>query len=82
MNRLLGIVAIYALMILAWTTAGLFLLLAPVRAGNLINESFGLFPEVRPDDFGKKTVLRLVGLGLLAFAVHFVLKIAALFGNK
>jgi hypothetical protein len=78
MSRLLGIVAIYAFMFIGWTSAGLFLLLAPMRAGNLIHDSFGLCPEVRRADRGKKTVLRAIGLGLLGFAVHFVLRIAAL----
>jgi hypothetical protein len=47
MSRLLGIVAIYFVMFLGWAGAGAFLLFAPVRAGNLIHDSFGLFPEVR-----------------------------------
>ena len=70
MTRLLGIVVIYALMFLAWTGAGLFLLIFPVRAGNLIHDSFGLYPEVRQNDHGRKTILRAIGVGLLAFAVH------------
>ena len=70
MTRLLGIVGIYLLMFFAWIGAGAFLLFAPVRAGNLIHESFGLFPEVRPADRGKKAVLRLVGMALLAFAAR------------
>ena len=80
MSRLLGIVAIYLLMFIAWTGAGAFLLFAPVRAGNLIHESFGLFPPVRRTDWGRKTVLRAVGVGLLAFAVRFALRIVHLIG--
>ena len=38
MSRLLGIVFIYAAMILAWTGVGLFMLVAPVRFGNLIHD--------------------------------------------
>ena len=73
MTRLLGIVGIYVAMFLGWTWVGAFLLLAPVRAGNLIHDSFGLFPEVRPNDRVKKLVVRAAGLGLLAFAAHFLL---------
>jgi hypothetical protein len=80
MNRLLGIVAIYVFMFAAWTGCGLFLLVFPVHAGNLIHESFGLCPEVRENDAGKKMVLRLMGVGLLAFAVHFALRVATIFG--
>jgi hypothetical protein len=72
MTRLLGIVAIYVVMFLGWTGVGAFLLLAPIRAGNLIHDSFGLFPEVRPNDRVKKLVVRAAGLGLLAFAAHFL----------
>lgn len=78
MTRLLGIVVIYALMFLAWTGGGLFVLIFPARAGNLIHESFGLCPEVKPHDHGRKMCLRIVGLGLLGFAVHFAGRVAAL----
>ena len=78
MSRLLGVVAVYALMFLAWTSVGLFLLFAPERFGNLVHDGFGLFPEVHSGDWGKKLILRIVGVGLLAFAVRFVLGVAAL----
>ena len=81
MTRLLGIVAVYALMFLAWTGAGLFLLISPLRAGNLLHESFGLYPEVKPRDRGRKLILRIVGLGLLAFASHFARRVVALAGQ-
>jgi hypothetical protein len=82
MTRLLGIVAVYAFMFLAWTGAGLFLLILPTRAGNLIHDSFGLFPEVRSTDLGKKTGLRAVGLALLGFAIHLALRIDALVASQ
>lgn len=72
MLRALGIVLAYLLMLCAWVGVGLFIILAPRRFGNLVNESFGLFPEVGPGDWGKKLFLRLVGLGLLAFAARFL----------
>jgi hypothetical protein len=75
MSRLLGIVFIYVAMVLACTGVGLFMIVAPLRFGNLICESFQLFPEVRPGDWGKKLFLRLLGVGLLAFAVRFILRI-------
>jgi len=78
MSRLLGIVLLYALMLLAWTGVGLFMLLAPVRFGNLVHDSFGLLPRVASADRGKKLVLRFIGIALLAFAVHFALAVAAL----
>jgi hypothetical protein len=72
MIRALGAVLIYFVMLGAWVGVGLFILIAPARFGNLVNESFGLFPQVRAGDWGKKLFLRLVGLGLLAFAARFI----------
>jgi hypothetical protein len=81
MTRLLGIAGIYALMFLAWTGAGLFLLFSPQRAGNLIHDSFGLYPQVRRSDRGRKIVLQFAGLGLLAFAAGFALRVVSLTGG-
>ena len=78
MSRLLGIVLVYALMFLGWTGVGLFMLLAPARFGNLVNESFGFFPHVKDGDWCKKLILRLAGTGLLVFAMRFALGIVAL----
>jgi hypothetical protein len=74
-SRVLGVVFIYAAMVLACGGVGLFMVIAPARFGNLVYESFQLFPEVRPGDWGKKLFLRLLGIGLVAFAVRFVLRI-------
>ena len=73
MNRLLGIAFLYLAMMLGWIGVGLFMLFAPARFGNLVHDSLMLFPEVRPGDWGKKLFVRLVGIGLIAFAVRFVL---------
>ena len=76
MNRLIGIVFLYAAMMLAWTGAGLFMLIAPTRFGNLVHNNLYLFPEVSPGDWGKKLVLRLIGIGLLAFDIRMIVRIA------
>ena len=78
MSRLLGVVFIYGAMMLAWTGVGLFMLLAPGRFGNFLHLNVGVFPEVQKADWGKKLFLRLVGAGLLAFAVHFAVGVADL----
>jgi hypothetical protein len=78
MSRLLGIVLVYSLMFLGWTGVGLFMILAPARFGNLVNESFGFFPLVKDGDWGKKLILRVVGVGLLGFAMRFAIGIASL----
>jgi hypothetical protein len=62
MSRILGILAVYVLMFLAWVAAGLLMLFAPSRFGNLIHDSFGLYPEVRHKDWGKKLILRFLEL--------------------
>jgi hypothetical protein len=79
MIRALAAVFFYFLMLAAWVGVGLFIVIAPRRFGNLVNEDFGLFPEVRAGDWGKRLFLRLVGLGLLAFAARFVWGIRRLF---
>ena len=75
MSRLLGIVLIYAAMILAWTGVGLLMLIAPGHFGNLVHDNLQLFPEVNPGDWGKKLFLRVLGVGLLAFALRLVVRI-------
>ena len=75
MTRLLGIAGLYILMFLGWTGVGLFLLLLPQRAGNLIHDSFGLFPQVRQTDRGRKILLQVAGLGLLAFAARMAVRV-------
>ena len=79
MIRALGAVLVYLAMLGAWVAVGLFILIAPARFGNLANESFRIFPAVRAGDWGKKLFLRLLGLGLLAFAARFVWGIRQLF---
>jgi len=78
MSRLLGVALLYSLMFLGWTGVGVFMVLAPARAGNLIHDSFGLFPPVLSGDWGKKLVLRLIGVALLGFAIHFALAVRGL----
>jgi hypothetical protein len=78
MSRLPGPVLVYGLMFLAWIGAGLFMMLAPARFGNLVNESFGVFPQVGSGDWSKKLILRVAGAGLVAFAARFALRVADL----
>ena len=78
MTRLLGPLLLYVLMFLGWTGVGLFLLLAPRRFGNFIHHNVGVFPEIGKPDWGKKLLIRSMGAGLLAFAVHFAFGVADL----
>jgi len=78
MSRLIGILALYVLMFPAWLGVGLFLLLAPVRFGNIFHDSFGLLPQMSRNDHGKKMILRLIGVAVLAFAIRFALGAFAL----
>ena len=81
MTRLLGPFLIYIVMFLAWICVGLFLLLAPSRFATFIHHNVGVLPELRKSDWGKKLFVRLIGAGLLAFAVHFAAGVADLFHN-
>ena len=78
MSRLYGVVAIYLIMLLGLAVAGVFVLVAPGRFGNLVHESLNLFPEVQPGDWGKRLFLRVIGLALLAFAIRIVCRMVAL----
>lgn len=80
MSRLLSVAGLYVFMFLGWIGAGLFMLLAPVRFGNLLHDSFGLFPEVSKSDGGKKLIIRLAGAAFLGFAAYFAFMVAALVG--
>jgi hypothetical protein len=53
MSRLLGFVVVYALMFLGWAGVGLFVIFAPARFGNLVNENFGFFPHVESGDWAR-----------------------------
>ena len=44
----------------------------------LLHHNVGVFPEVQGADWGKKLLVRLVGAGFLAFAIHFALGVAEL----
>jgi hypothetical protein len=78
MSRVIGIVAVYLAMFFAWLTAGLLMVFAPARIGNLIHDSFGLYPRVGRKDWGRKLILQLAGVGLIAFALRFAFRVAAL----
>jgi hypothetical protein len=68
----------YGLMFLGWTGVGISMLVAPARFGNVIHDSFGLFPAVGPRDAGKKLLIRILGLALLGFAARFALGVSRL----
>jgi len=76
LNRLIGIVFLHAPTMLAWTGAGLFMLIASTRFGNLVHDNLSLFPEVGPGGWCKKLLLRLIGIGLLAFDTRIIIRIA------
>ena len=75
MSRLLGVALIYIIMTLAWSGIGLFMLIAPARFGNLVHDSLYLFPQVKPGDWGKKLVVRILGIGLMAFAIRLIVRV-------
>ena len=72
MSRVLGVVFLYIAMMAGWIGVGLFMLPAPARFANLVDDSLMLFPEVKWGDWGKKAFVRFIGIGLFAFASRFV----------
>ena len=75
MRAALGLVLVYAAMVSAWIGVGLFMTLSPARFGDLIHDNFGLFPTVGPHHRVKRLLLRLIGMGLLAFAARFLWRV-------
>ena len=75
MSRLLGLVFLYAAMLLAWTGVGVYMIVAPARFGNVLHDNLQLFPEVNREDWGRKLFLRVAGFGLLAFAARFAVRL-------
>jgi hypothetical protein len=52
---------------------GTYLLVAPRRGGNFLNDAFAIFPQVGTDAHLKKLFYRLLGIGLVlasAFYIH------------
>lgn len=51
---------------------GTYLLIAPRRAGNFLNDAFALFPHVEPTDTLKKIFYRALGLGFFATSAFYI----------
>ncbi|MGA2184780.1 MAG: hypothetical protein ABSH47_17305 [Bryobacteraceae bacterium] len=77
--RILAGILLYLVLPVIWVSLGTFMVLAPVRFARFIHENFVLLPQIGPRDTGWKLLIRVIGAGLLAFAVRFVWKAAQLF---
>jgi hypothetical protein len=51
---------------------GTYLLVAPRRGGNFLNDAFAIFPQVGPDAYLKKLLYRLLGAGLILASTYYV----------
>jgi hypothetical protein len=51
---------------------GTYLLLAPRRGGNFLNDAFAIFPQVAPDAYLKKLFYRLLGMGLVLASAFYI----------
>lgn len=76
--RILAGILLYLILPIAWLSLGTFMVLAPVRFAHFIHENFVLLPQIGQRDAGWKFLIRVMGAGLLAFAVRFVWKTALL----
>jgi len=77
--RILAGVVLYLVLPVLWLSLGAAMVLTPVRFAHFVNENFVLLPRIGPRDTGWKLAIRVVGAGLLAFAVRFVWKAVELF---
>jgi len=68
----LQLVLIYLIVCLVPLSLGTYLLLAPRRGGNFLNDAFAIFPHVEPGDRLKNLFYRALGLGLIAVSSFYV----------
>jgi hypothetical protein len=64
---------VYAIICTVPLGLGTYLLIAPRRAGNFLNDAFAIFPHVEPKEHLKKVFYRALGAGLVlvsAFYIH------------
>lgn len=78
MRAILFLLLIYVVMFLGWTGVGLLMLIAPVRFSRVVQDNAGVLSEFASGEWGKKLLVRLGGLGLLAFASWFAMRVADL----
>ena len=76
-SRLLVIGFFYLAMFLGWIAVGLFMLVTPGRFINFVRDNIAFMDEGRPLGAGK-FVVRLIGAGLVAFAVLLAFRTADL----
>jgi hypothetical protein len=51
---------------------GTYLLIAPRRGGNFLNDAFAVFPHVEPKDRLKKVFYRVLGVGLVLVSTFYI----------
>ena len=55
---------------------GTYLLIAPRRGGNFLNDGFAVFPHVEPEDRWKKLFYRALGVGLVLASTFYIHQIS------
>jgi hypothetical protein len=68
---------LYVAMFLGWIAVGLFMLFAPATFINFVRDNIAVLAE-GPPGVRSKLFIRLIGAGLLAFAMRFMFRIAEL----
>lgn len=76
-SRILVFGLLYVAMFLGWIAVGLFMLLAPATFINFVRDNVAVMAH-NPPSGRSKFFIRLIGAGLLAFAMRFVFRIAEL----
>lgn len=51
---------------------GTFLVFAPRRGGNFLNDAFAVFPQVEPENRLKKFLYRILGLALIFVSLFYI----------
>ena len=78
--RVLAGVVLYLVLPAIWVSLGVWMLVAPVRFVGFIDENVAQLPEARRR-LAVQLAIRVLGAGLIAFAVHFVANALAALRN-
>ena len=66
---------IYVILIAVPFGLGCYLVIAPTRAGNFLNEAFAVYPQVRQRDWAKRLFYQVLAVGLMIVSVFYFLQI-------
>ena len=71
-GAILQLLVIYTIICTVPLGVGVYLLFAPRRGGNFLNDAFAIFPAVEQRDLLKKICYRALGVGLISVSGYYI----------